>query len=60
MCSPQTRLHFDLKHKRKEFIIIIVISHFSLQMQHSPLVTGRSAKKRIRAVPTGVSRMKGN
>lgn len=30
MCSAQTRLQFDLKHKRKEFIILIVISNFSL------------------------------
>lgn len=25
MCSAQTRLQFDLKHKRKEFIILIVL-----------------------------------
>lgn len=30
MCSAQTRLRFDLKHERKEFIILIVITHFSL------------------------------
>lgn len=30
MCSAQTSLQFDLKHERKEFIFLIVVSRFSL------------------------------
>lgn len=60
ICSPQTRFHFDLKHKRKEFIIIILTSHFFFQMHYSSFVTGRSVKKRINAICTAVSSKKKN